>query len=270
MKKLPQMLRIAVDDYIDTGKPCHIDVLGYPIYMTSKQANALADEIEREQNEIIEKNLNSPYECLCEWGNFWNRPFKRDEGVHSWLNRWFFAKPVGDDGQPIDFDKTVFDKVRGEITVNRICYTKSGWYFNSSHTNNPRRRDDRIVYGYGSQVELPKPALDADGVEINVGDTVYLVPGKHCNVFPLLHYMAGVEYTVEENKSPSHKANGRICISRGDSIKGFPMPEQVTHRKPDSLDKLLIDLRRAADFIPSKEYLKHLADRLTAIMERDA
>lgn len=34
------------------------------------------------------------------------------------------------------------------------------------------------------------------------------------------------------------------------------------------MEKLLVELC-GVDFIPSKEYLNHIADRLTAIMERD-
>lgn len=98
--------------------------------------------------------------------------------------------------------------------------------------------------------------LDADGVEIKVGDTVW---GKY----------SGVEHEVIGFDS----CDGLLCVSIRNvetGSTGGASPNLLTHREPDSLEKLLVDLRGAADFIPSKEYLKHLADRLTAIMERDA
>lgn len=106
-------------------------------------------------------------------------------------------------------------------------------------------------------IRLPEPkVLDAEGVEIKVGDTVW---GKY----------SGVEHEVIGFDS----CDGLLCVSIRNvetCSTGGSSPNLLTHREPDSLEKLLVDLRGAADFIPSKEYLKHLADRLTAIMERDA
>ena len=132
------------------------------------------------------------------------------------------------------------DKLRGEMLVTRMCHVGKGVYFNESH--NPwgkKLRKTRIAYAPGERVERPEPkVLDADGAPIEVGDKVWMLPGKHCETYPLNGYKAGVEYTVTENESASHKESGRICISGGDLIYGYPMPEQVTHREPDTQERI--------------------------------
>lgn len=114
--------------------------------------------------------------------------------------------------------------------------------------------------------------LDADGVPIEVGDKVYLVPGEHCNTFPLVGYDSGTEYTVVENNSPGHRADGRICISGGVCLSGYPMPDQVTHSEPDSLEKLL---ERMEDYAQKNEgyvdgsKVGDFAKELCALIELD-
>lgn len=129
---------------------------------------------------------------------------------------------------------------RGEMEVSRICYTDSGFYFNNSRSTNRKRRKMRgITYHYGDRVKRSKPqVLDADGVPIEIGDKVWLLPGEHCKAFPLYGFKAGVEYTVSENESAIHKENGRICITKGNCIYGYPMPEQVTHHEPNTQERI--------------------------------
>ena len=102
--------------------------------------------------------------------------------------------------------------------------------------------------------------LDADGVPCKKGETVWLTDEgtkNHRNVAQPME----IECFYPEGAVGFHDSEGTFHST---------VPDVLTHREPDSLEKLLVDLRGAADFIPSKEYLKHLADRLTAIMERDA
>lgn len=96
---------------------------------------------------------------------------------------------------------------------------------------------------------LPK-VFDADGVEIKVGDTVW------------------VKGDVNKGKVEEvHK--DRVWVKWNDGWLDDVHVSHITHREPDSLEKLLVELR-GVNFIPSKDYLNHLADRLAAIMERDA
>lgn len=102
-------------------------------------------------------------------------------------------------------------------------------------------------HDFAHRLKRPKQqVLDADGVPIVVGDKVWILPGKHCETFPLYGYKAGVEYTVSENESAIHKKDGRICITGGDYTCGYPMPEQVTHREPDTQERIEEDADHAA------------------------
>lgn len=173
------------------------------------------------------------------------------------IEKYYIPRPRFDDGEPVQR----YDKVDWENYED--CHPQSPWIITAI------RYDGRPIATAGDKVvavakisddgfiKRPKPkVLDADGVEIKVGDTVW---GKY----------SGVEHEVIGFDS----CDGLLCVSIRNvetGSTGGSSPNLLTHREPDSLEKLLVDLRGAADFIPSKEYLKHLADRLTAIMERDA
>lgn len=175
------------------------------------------------------------------------------------IENYYIPRPRFEDGEPIQIGDVFIQKcISEEVELDKIgiaLFTKDGL---------------NMVWFPDELVQRPEPkVLDVDGVEIKVGDKVYLVPGKHCNAFPLRYYMPGVEYTVVENNSLAHKENGRICISRGDSALGFPMPEQVSHREPDSYEKLRDDMM-TEDKTRGISCVQGWVHRLTALMERDA
>ena len=72
--------------------------------------------------------------------------------------RW----PMFEDGKAV----ALGDATEDCRCVTRICFTKKGFYFNSSHRKSLRR------YRYGEAVRRPWTA-DADGVRTKVGDTVW-------------------------------------------------------------------------------------------------
>lgn len=210
-----------------SGKDCHT--------CERELFRRIADEIDAEKRSVLR---NCAYPLTEEVG----KPLKGDEDFRSWLDRWYYEKPVDDNSEPVDLGQPIYDKARGEMEVSRVCYTKSGFYFNNSRDGSGRRKMKGITYAYGERVGRPKQqVLDAKGVPIEVRDKVYLVPGKHCDRFPLQGYRSGVEYTVIDNKNPEHKADGRICITGGDQIHGYPKPEQVTHREPDTQERINAD-----------------------------
>lgn len=129
----------------------------------------------------------------------------------------------------------------------------------AARERNPYAPDSRAdvvsrVPGRVNRVDVDDGTGDVGGVRIVVGDKVWILPGKHCETFPLYGYKAGVEYTVSENESAIHKKDGRICITGGDYTCGYPMPEQVTHREPDTQERIEED----ATMPPRAYYAKHI------------
>ena len=72
--------------------------------------------------------------------------------------------------------------------------------------------------------------LDADGVEIRRGDTVYLLPGDWCDRFPCLGYHEWDEMEVL-SLSPGHEVGRIQCKASGNAFC-YPLPSQLTHRAP--------------------------------------
>lgn len=235
----------------------------------------IADEIDREIDELREL-VNPGGQPIGEsireiatgedkypWGDSKYPLLKRA------LDRYYLPRPLFEDGEPVhDSD---LEEIGGLATC--CVYTDGSWRFDPDkfEDEGSPKHWDKQQGRKGDRVKRPKQrVLDADGVPIEVGDTVYLVPGEHCDVYPLNGYGAGVEYRVNENNSPNHKPNGRICISGGDCIYGYPMPEQVTHREPDSLKKLLNDIRGYLAESPCIDVrVRPWERRLTALIELD-
>lgn len=191
----------------------------------------IADDIEREKREITElyarKSWMNPAVVIA----------KLAKGEIEWaelqqaIERYYLPRPLFDDGEPAQFGDRFQAEVGKPATLSSLTYTKGhSDYFN---VNGWERHD------FAHRLKRPKPqVLDADGVPIVVGDKVWMLPGEHCETYPLKGYKAGIEYTVRENESASHKENGRICITGGDFGCGYPMPEQVTHREPDTQERI--------------------------------
>lgn len=189
-----------------------------------KLIRRIADEIDAEKQSTLR---NCAYPLTQEVG----KPLKGDEDFKSWLDRYYLPRPLFEDGEPVQFgDRFVNDK-GNDSTLSSLNYTKGAHGYVSANGGQRHEVTNRL--------KRPKPqVLDADGVPIVVGDKVWLLTGKHCETFPLYGYKAGVEYTVSGNESAIHKEDGRICITGGDCTCGYPMPEQVTHREPDSQERI--------------------------------
>lgn len=175
------------------------------------------------------------------------------------IEKYYIPRPRFEDGEPVQDSDLI------EIGECAVCcvYMDGSWLFNPDKyedERNPKPWDEQE----GRQcnfIKRPEPkVLDADGVPCKKGETVWLTDEgtkNHRNVAQPME----IECFYPEGAVGFHDSEGTFHST---------VPDVLTHREPDSLEKLLVDLRGAADFIPSKEYLKHLADRLTAIMERDA
>lgn len=157
------------------------------------------------------------------------------------IEKYYIPRPRFEDGESVQIGDAFIQKcINEEVELDKIgiaLFTKDGlnmaWF------------PDEVV-------QRPEPkVLDADGIEIKVGDTVF----ENNSPIPL--------------KVVTVYGDGDICAVGDRGICSKLDSSNYSHREPDSLEKLLVELR-GVDFIPSKEYLNHIADRLTAIMERDA
>lgn len=244
----------------------------------NKLFNRIADEIDREKRAIYEAQedstgrRDSPHHVIKAYAEQIGKPMD-DDCITDWLNRWYLPRPLFEDGEPVQFGDEIELHYRGggvdKGRIQEIKYNRGPvWILLFTGVDHARE------YRYNSECDVIKRSvpkvLDADGVPIEIGDKVWLVPGEHCDVYPLNGYEAGVEYKVNENNSPNHKPNGRICITGGDCIYGYPMPEQVTHREPDSLKKLLNDIRGYLAESPCIDvHVRPWEQRLTALVELD-
>lgn len=118
-------------------------------------------------------------------------------------------------------------------------------------------------------IRLPEPkVLDADGVPTKKGETVWYAPA----------------YATKDNAGPWKVLEVQGCdsvlIGRGylpgeddymETVSG-EAPDILTHREPDSLEKLRddIDMYVRNGWNISQPKAEEFANRLTAIMERDA
>ena len=116
------------------------------------------------------------------------------------------------DGAPVNFDDTVVDAEGFELKVKSFEFHPNGFTlhgeFGESHWYED---DDRLDY------PAPK-VLDADGVEIRVGDTVWHVEtGEQCKVIEVDSRSVSVDFCVD-----------------GDGTKhtGSVLPSNLTHRAP--------------------------------------
>ena len=82
-------------------------------------------------------------------------------------------------------------------------------------------------------VELPK---DADGVPINIGDTIYTEDGDAGDVIGI--YFIQHKETVKENKE-----NVVCTLSDGSNI--VLAPHELSHEQPDSLERIADELEAA-------------------------
>lgn len=168
------------------------------------------------------------------------------------IEKYYDPKPRDPEGNPVHKDM----EVEGGVVSHWSVSEDGSWtIFDNDY--------EEIQCGNKDEpIRLPEPKiLDADGVEINVGDTVWLTTsGNKLRVdgFTPWKYVRCSNPEIDGD----HEAGLNFA------------PESLTHREPDSLEKLRDDI---AGFKAEGTYhgaidafLQRCEDRLTAIMERDA
>lgn len=166
------------------------------------------------------------------------------------IEKYYGPKPRDPEGNPVHKDM----EVEGGVVKHWSVSEDGSWtIFDDDY--------EEIQCGNKDEpIRLPEPKiLDADGVEINVGDTVWLTTsGKKLRVdgFTPWKYVRCSNPEIDGD----HEAGLNFA------------PESLTHREPDSLEKLLddIDIYVRNGWNISQPKAEEFASRLTAIMERDA
>lgn len=168
------------------------------------------------------------------------------------IEKYYIPRPRFEDGEPVQLGDRFYSEYSRSIeTVSSMKFTPGGFKLNGG-----------IRYDYGEPVRrcLPEPkVLDADGVEIKVGDTVWLTTsGKKLRVdgFTPWKYVRCSNPEIDGD----HEAGLNFA------------PESLTHREPDSLEKLRDDIQShvTSGWHISTSQAAIYANRLTTIMERDA
>lgn len=184
----------------------------------------IADEIDREMDELREL-VNPGGQPIGEAV----REIATGEDKYPWgdskypllkkaIDRYYLPRPLFEDGEPVQFGDTFVRDYGKDGTVSSLTYTKG----NSDYVNvNGYERHD-----FDHRLKRPKPqVLDADGVPIEVGDAVWILKDSE-----------HAKWTVIE---PYNRYDGIQTVyveSRG--IKGHACPENLTHREPDSQERI--------------------------------
>lgn len=182
------------------------------------------------------------------------------------VEKYYIPRPRFEDGEPVQFGDVVRTEF-GNVECVAIEYNEyDAWVKDGTDNDwNSSIAADMLAKSHRLQ-----KVLDADGVEIKVGDTVWDL----CN---------GEKLTVVEFANREH---GLIQCSHADDGDCDDFDAyRLTHREPDSLKKLRADATKPsrqyyADFIGNDGWLKddeeinsavhkHIIDRAVAIMERD-
>lgn len=171
------------------------------------------------------------------------------------IEKYYIPLPRFENGEPVRFGD-VFRTELGNVECVAVEYNEyNAWVKDGTDNDwNASISADEMAKIH----RLPK-VLDADGVEIKVGDTVWIIE-------------SGDKGKVEEiNKD-------RVYVKCDDGWLADVHVSHITHREPDSLQRVQqlasdwahednISNSSAADF---RDVMEEIANRFTAIMERDA
>ena len=146
--------------------------------------------------------------------------------------------PRFESGEPVRPGDRLLDKGGDWFEAASFVFTCDWWSVRGYQTEgfgdlNDETRRKLEGMAYGTCVKRPTPkVLDADGAEIRVGDTVYLLPGDWCDEFPCLGYHGGEELEVFSLHA-DHVVGGIGCRdTRRPKGTCYPQPSQLTHRAP--------------------------------------
>lgn len=165
------------------------------------------------------------------------------------IERYYIPRPRFEDGEPVQFG----DEPEWLETVDEMTFYDDGSAA-LGHVGNT------FSVSPGKRVKRPAPkVLDADGVPIEVGDVVWLIRVRN-----------GIDVHIGERLTVESVTYGCVKVRTKSGSVLFPHNKQLKHREPDSLEKLLDDMRGYAYGGVScvEDDMIAFADRLTALIER--
>lgn len=160
------------------------------------------------------------------------------------IEKYYDPKLRFEDGEPAKEGDKYVDQYGHECTISSIDKRARIWDENGRYE----------VVDVCKPLKRPEPkALDADGIEIKVGDTVF----ENNSPIPL--------------KVVTVYGDGDICAVGDRGICSKLDSSNYSHREPDSLEKILDDLTAYRENqVANNDTLIKIEFRLAAIMERDA
>ena len=137
--------------------------------------------------------------------------------------------PRFEDGEPVRIGDEFVEQIYGNLCmVGHFAINENAFLIYDEEDSNDY---ESIDHGTHRRVKRQAPkVLDADGVEIRIGDTVYLLTGDWCDKFPCYGFHGGEELKVY-SLNAEHVEGGIGCkdVKR---FSCFPQPSQLTHRAP--------------------------------------
>lgn len=173
------------------------------------------------------------------------------------IERYYIPRPRFEDGEPVQFGDValVCDDI-GDV-VEMVFYDGSCQQVRIAFEGDSSATHYMCIDGEFVKRPAPK-VLDADGVPIEVGDWVYTEAVLRRKVAKV-----GTERCLG-----MEDWDGSPWVMFGNG--SWMHAHDITHREPDSLEKLRDDMRGYADGGVSciEDDMRTFADRLTALMER--
>lgn len=185
----------------------HIDLMGAALTERRNQLHERGERIAELEKQVADLRAE-----LEDTNRMLRESDQLGERERAILDMW----PRFEDGEPVMIGDEV-DGLGGEIVEVYITENEAAiWNSSANHMH----------LSPGERVKRPAPkVLDADGVEIKVGDTVWTLDG-----------LEGVVTKVED---------GAACIAYESDYAQREEADNLTHARPDSWERLEEDLKKS-------------------------
>lgn len=159
--------------------------------------------------------------------------------------------PRFEDGEKVCFGDSVPIYGRsGEVSESEVC----SMAFRSRQTDIGTCADFRICLNGGERIKRPKPqVLAADGLPIEVGETVWLADYEKADKGAMIGFGKWSEMKVLDNDRPYSVYDIEVK-NAGGGIAGFCCAADLTHTPPDTQERIDDD----ATMPPREYYAKYI------------